>query len=101
MLFLRRRNKAFGWMKMIQVSNLIPASIKNKTLRKLAILNFLFFYSYEMESAKPIIKRLGEKGLSYRKANIAYVLKPEDVMSSLGCNKRTAKQYIDLLKILM
>jgi hypothetical protein len=72
-------------------------SIRSKVLQKLVLLWRNFFWSYPDE----IKKRLAEKHLRIDRGNVAYALEPKDIIEVIGCSERTAKEYIQALRILM
>lgn len=73
-------------------------SIRNKVLQKAVLIYYNFFYETKSENGKKIAKRIAEKGLPWKKCNVAAVLIPEDITQVLGCSERTAKEYIDFYR---
>lgn len=74
-------------------------SVRNKVLQKLLLLAFQLKWS-KTELYKRAAKRLVKEKSLLNLSNIAYELKPEDVMGIIGCSKRTAIEYIDALRYL-
>jgi hypothetical protein len=76
-------------------------SIKNQALLRVAVLYYNFLYGAETGPLKAVKERLRSKGMPYYNSNIVYELTPADVAPLIHCSKRKAKEYIDLLRILI
>lgn len=92
---LEEQFKAYSWFK-----EAIIRSVRQATLQKLLWLYYLLFISKDSWLRRRVEKRLLDKGLKICRENIAYGLKPEDVMEAIGCSKRTAIDYIQTIQII-
>lgn len=75
-------------------------NVKNKNLLDVALINYWFFFNPDSNEAKPIVKRLSDKGCFVNRKSIAFELDPGDIVPLLGCSENKAKEYIDLLRFL-
>jgi hypothetical protein len=76
-------------------------SIKTKSLLRVAVLYFTYFFGNETGPREAIKQRLRAKGIPLRDNTITFELKPSDVVPLIHCSEKIAQEYIDLLKILM
>jgi hypothetical protein len=76
-------------------------SIKNKSLLRLAVLYYTFFYGSPTGPREAVKQRLWAKGIPLYNNHIAFELKPSDVAPIIHCSERAAQEYVDLLKLLM
>lgn len=78
-------------------------SVRNKSLQKLMLVWYVFMYNSKSDAPKELMKRYREKNQSEEPqslGDIISMLKPEDVMRVLHCNRRTAIQYIQVLRFI-
>jgi hypothetical protein len=79
--------------------------IRSKVLQRLLIIYWNVFYNMsESEIAKRAFERLKRKEkhpLLFCPVNVAYALRPEDIMSFLHVSKRTAWEYIKFFREIM
>ena len=82
-------------------NRVILGSIRNKVLLKLLILYNYYFMKPRQQEIDAIMKRARKKNPNYlyNKINLAYALRPEDVMHIIHVSKRTAYEYIQALRI--
>ena len=83
-----------------QFKKAVIRSVRQATLQRLLLLWYALFIEKDSWIRRKVEERLTEKGLLIDRENIAYELKPEDVMQFLNCSKRTAIDYIQTLQIL-
>ena len=76
-------------------------SIKNKSLLRVAVLYYTFFFGSPTEPREAIKQRLRTKGIPLYKDTIALELQPSDVAPIIHCSDKTAQEYIDLLRIVI
>lgn len=81
-------------------------SFKNKSLLRLGVLYFVFFYGSETEQREAIKQRLWARGIPLYNNHIAFELKPSDVAPIIQapiihCSEKAAQEYIELLRLLM
>ena len=109
-----KRRKAFAEYKLIFPSasdtvdhlqhTMVFGSVRSQTLQKLMFINFMV-----VEPRSPLHQELAkihnECNLSRAKRSedleakdLVYYLKPEHVMNLIGCNKRTAVEYVEVIK---
>jgi hypothetical protein len=74
-------------------------SVRNQVLQKLMVIWYIWFYGSKSGGGAELYKRYLETYKS-QPPNIGAVLeclKPEDVMETIGCKRRTAAEYIQAL----
>jgi hypothetical protein len=78
----------------------ILRSIRTKTLGKLVVLYWHFLSDWNCQASRNVIQRERKKNPCLRldRSNVAYALKPQDVMPVLHCSRRTAIDYIQALR---
>jgi hypothetical protein len=79
--------------------------VRSKVLQRLLIIYWNVFYDmHESEIAKRAFERLKKKehhDLIFAPVNVAYGLRPEDIMPFLHVSKRTAWEYIKVFREIM
>ena len=80
--------------------NLRKKSVRSNVLKKLLFIYFYYFWDPYSEQTDELFRRPENRHVYRDKCNIAYALSEEDIMKRLGCSKRTAREYLDTLRIL-
>jgi hypothetical protein len=77
-------------------------SVRNQVLQKLMVIWFVWFYNSNSEGGAELIKRYEDTYKTEPESigALAKCLKPEDVMETINCNRRTAIEYIQVLRFI-
>jgi len=73
--------------------------IRSHVLQRLLLIDFLLSFRH-IPFRKKIERRLEDKNLPANKTNLAYELKPKDIMEVLGCSRRMAFDYMSAMRVL-
>jgi len=76
-------------------------AIKNKSLLRVAVLYYSFFFGSETGPLEAVKQKLWAKGIAFDNRTLAFSLEPSDVAPLIHVSEKTAQEYIDLLKLLM
>jgi hypothetical protein len=79
----------------------IFSSFKDKSLLRVAVLYFTFFYGHQNEHYEAVKQRLWNKNLPACNPNIANELTPSEIAPIIHCSEKKAKEYTALFRILM
>jgi hypothetical protein len=85
----------------VEFNKVVLGSVRNRVLQKLLVVWWNVFY--DMNNSPVAInafKRSREKKpyISFNEGNVAYALHPEDIMGLIKVSRRTAWEYIHVLR---
>jgi hypothetical protein len=85
----------------VEFNKLILGSVRSKVLQKLLIVWYNVFYNMKNSAVTlNAFKRAKEKNpnLIFDMGNVAYSLRPEDIMDMIHVSRRTAMEYIQVFR---